>query len=735
MKPGHRSRGDVPGQLTSALPWPRMVGMTSRSRSLFPARFSAALLVAAAALCTAAQGNPSEPFTFLHITDTHITGAGKFGANLSAIAAEANAMTTPSAFVLASGDLTEMGFAAEYAKYQDLAAAFRMPVHNAMGNHEAKWSDWAKAGTSRFLKQPPWYSFTHGGVRFIALDSSIWLEHHGLLGITQLAWLCEELRQGDMPTVLFYHHCPGFLGDEDQLVRILANHNVRLVLVGHGHGFRTWKRDGIVFQMTKAGMGGKGAYRILEVADGCIRSLTKEVGKDAVLDTTVSLSRPGRPLVHIDEPSDDSVVTGSEVRIRASVADTPTTLGPLVYWIDGTSGTLKRTGDSAEAVCPLPRRPGRHTLRLTSTAVDGSEWTDSRTFRTDPEQREAWRRPVSTLEGAVQRPIAVQGDRAYLGCWGGAVECLARASGGIIWHANAGADVICRPAVSATGNAYVSTTDGRVLAFNDAGKTMWECRPELGAFDSGTSVQLAPLQSSPVLAAGLVLVGGDRAFYAVDQLTGKLRWKFPVGAMIQSRPVTVDNDNAVAFGAWDQTFYCVGVRDGALRWKTHIGELVYFSPANSDPAASGTRIVVCATPWKKPDPDIFCLDAANGNIVWKRRNPGEKSQCGFCSPCISEGKVYVNSLDGMLYCLALENGQEIWRAATGEEAYDNSPVVAGNRAYVGSVSGSVFCFAADTGAPLWEYAVSPSYLFASPAVAGDLLICPGMDGNVTALRR
>src|SRR5690242_7612750 len=115
-------------------------------------RFTACLC---AVLFACSFGFAAKPFTFVQITDTHITTSARFAPNLRAIIAEVNGMNPKPAFVLCTGDETEMGWAEEYATYNEIVSAFEMPVYKVMGNHETKWSNWGKQGGPRFLQSKP----------------------------------------------------------------------------------------------------------------------------------------------------------------------------------------------------------------------------------------------------------------------------------------------------------------------------------------------------------------------------------------------------------------------------------------------------------------------------------------------------------------------------------------------------------------------------------------------------
>src|SRR4029077_10981721 len=77
--------------------------------------------------------------------------------------------------------------------------------------------------------------------------------------------------------------------------------------------------------------------------------------------------------------------------------------------------------------------------------------------------------------------------------------------------------------------------------------------------------------SSPVVADGTLYFGsGDGNLYALDALTGDLRWKFKTGDVVHASPAFV---NGVVFvGSWDSYFYAVDAKTGKEKWRFHGGE-------------------------------------------------------------------------------------------------------------------------------------------------------------------
>ncbi|MCX6377696.1 MAG: PQQ-binding-like beta-propeller repeat protein, partial [Armatimonadetes bacterium] len=616
-----------------------------------------------------------------------------------------------------TGDLVEVGLSEEFAVFKSLIENFTMPVRTVPGNHETKWSNWGKLGPKKFLGDEPFYSFDHGGIHFVGLDSTLWLEHYGLIDQSQLAWLKADLDKAgrETPVVIFYHHMPGFLGGEQELLRLIRPYDVRLILVGHGHTFKTWMRNGLSIQECKGAMNDKGGYRILEVSGDEIRSYTKLVGEEKKPDGAISLSPVANQVVLIKPLN--GVHLGDKVLVRAMV------MKPMTKVEFGIDGEYQPVTPDATGICELDMSfsgvPGWRSVTVRATDAAGMEWSDSASVRIGPHEKEAWRLKVS---GAVERPATALGDRLYFGCWGGDVYCLDARTGREVWRHNVGSDVISRLAVEG-GLAYLGAADGRVFALDSStGEQVWEYRTE------------GPVLGSPALGEGKVFIGsGDCAFYALDAKSGALCWRYPMKRMSQTVPIYMNG--AVYFGAWDNYFHALRASDGKELWGFKTGATLYYSPANSDPATDGKRIVVTSYPGKGADPDIYCFNAKTGDLEWKRRNPGGKSICIFNSPFVSGDRFYIADIGGGLYCMRMADGKEIWRSKIGQTCYDNWPVVADGKVYVSGLRGNLVRFDAATGIREWAYSTGDGYLLASPTVWRDLVIIPSTDGAVTAIRR
>ena len=88
------------------------------------------------------------------------------------------------------------------------------------------------------------------------------------------------------------------------------------------------------------------------------------------------------------------------------------------------------------------------------------------------------------------------------------------------------------------------------------------------------------------------------------------------------------------------------------------------------------------------------------------------------SPAVVNGRVYVGSDDGKVYCLNATTGARLWSYTTGGPV-KSSPAVADGRVYVGSDDYNVYALNATTGARLWSYTTGNRILTSSPAVTSE----------------
>jgi hypothetical protein len=178
-----------------------------------------------------ARATVAESWSFVHASDTHIQASAV--ARTDRLRALVDSLRP--ALVLISGDLVRDALRvpeSEARGYYELfvreRARFTVPVWTVPGNHELFGIERMSSlvspthplyarGMYRHYLGPDYYSFTHGGIHFVALNTvdhdDLW--YYGNVDSVQLAWLERDLAAvpADMPVVTF-NHIPFFTSSE-----------------------------------------------------------------------------------------------------------------------------------------------------------------------------------------------------------------------------------------------------------------------------------------------------------------------------------------------------------------------------------------------------------------------------------------------------------------------------------------------------------------------------------------
>ncbi|WP_375384896.1 phosphodiesterase [uncultured Microbacterium sp.] len=195
--------------------------------------------------------------TIVHLSDTHLLdGNAPLGGRYDT---EANLIRTleaverlgvqPDAIVF-TGDLTDLGEPDAYrrlrAAVEPVAARLGAPVVWVAGNHDERPSLRRDLLDLEATEEPVTGVWDLGGLRLVALDSSVPGWHHGDLDAGQLAWLGEVLANpAPLGTLIALHHpplpshLPLFdileLREQSRLADAIAGSDVRGILAGHLH--------------------------------------------------------------------------------------------------------------------------------------------------------------------------------------------------------------------------------------------------------------------------------------------------------------------------------------------------------------------------------------------------------------------------------------------------------------------------------------------------------------------
>jgi outer membrane protein assembly factor BamB len=229
------------------------------------------------------------------------------------------------------------------------------------------------------------------------------------------------------------------------------------------------------------------------------------------------------------------------------------------------------------------------------------------------------------------------------------------------------------PAADARG-VYALFDSGDFAAFSHDGEPLWrrDLNETFGPIQNGHD-----FGSSPRL-------DGDRLYVHVSHLgpsyvtalsarNGEVAWKAempPEGGW--STPLAVDGpEGRLVLISRAGGVAALGAETGEERW-SHPGE---WSQATAIPSLAHSRGIVVVPSMNRGESFGVSLDVPQ-QVLWK----AERASNHYSSPLAHDGRVYLVNTVGVIFCLDLESGRELWTQRAGGPSWA-SAIAAGDRLY------------------------------------------------------
>ncbi|UCE74656.1 MAG: PQQ-binding-like beta-propeller repeat protein [Methanomassiliicoccales archaeon] len=277
-----------------------------------------------------------------------------------------------------------------------------------------------------------------------------------------------------------------------------------------------------------------------------------------------------------------------------------------------------------------------------------------------------WKTKISSnpgLSGVTSSPTIVN-EKVFVGSFDfkggtGYLFCLSEEDGNVLWKNSTFSSVYFSSPCVLEDRVYVGT---------------------MGLYNS-TTLQWAP----------------PYGLFCFDAKSGVLHWNFSVDGSVGSSPTIVNKK--IVFSSKDGYLYCLNASDGNLKWKEHIGLSV------SSPAIGKDAIYVGSGEMSKSGM-FYCFDF-DGTKLWEYEPNGAVQS----SPAICGDYVYfaTNVKNGTVYCLNRSSGQLVWHYRPFPEQFIiSSPAIADGKMYIASDNGRLYCFFGETPTLAVNVSASPS---------------------------
>lgn len=574
---------------------------------------------------------------FVHITDSHI-GTKQGDKNLQELIPVINQMKPKPAFIINTGDITNLGTEPEFSLYSLLIHQFDIPVYNVLGNHEVRWSDGGKLRFEHYFGKR-YYSFNYRKLHFIVLDDSITLQNHGHFFQNQLDWLKSDLAslKKNTPVIIGFHHWPlreaNLVDNGNMLFDVIRPYNVIAMIIGHGHVNRIETYENITLLMTK-GMA-NGGYKLFDVSDKEITAYNFELGKTIASDTIKI------PLKRIIPPAPE---------MTASVK-----LHPEIIWQTRIDDGLQFPPASGDGKLFYGTNAGY--LFALDTGSGKTVWK-------------------IRVNGTILSSPLYQSNTIYFTSLGGAVYAVSASDGSLIWKYQTLGSIISPPQL-ANGMIYFSSGDFNFYAIDaKTGTLKWKY---------GTDKQATAKAN---VSFGKVYFGtwGGKA-YGLDGLTGMLDWTDPIGDSTYlwspaiTDPITVDS--TIVFSAYEMVenhlksrVFSIDAFSGKTVWSSYTRSFV-TNPVYLD----DTVYVFCQSQ------HIVALDGKTGETIW---TTPVKNSVLASNVANKNGKFYIPMFQGELRIFDPISQQELCLIPISKTGFlFSGPIIIDDVCYQSAFDGTV----------------------------------------------
>ena len=623
------------------------------------------------------QSQDPQSFQFAYFSDTHVALDRNITENREMLKAIRD-YSNP-AFAINGGDVTDYGWAGEYDNYQALKDDFGIKTYENMGNHDVRWSP---QGEKIFRERlsAPYQFFTHQGIFFAILDSTVPLSHWGHITNHQISLLLSQLQAlpPGMPIIIALHHWVGrdqvMIFNEIELMKAIRPFNVKLILTGHGHNDLLWKWDTYECTMNRGLY--QGSWQTVEVDHemGEIRlsRYTKETGKLQLL-TQIPLEQPNRDaflnmdmaLAHVGDPP------YSHYRVNTDPWQ-PWTEETLPKFEKGENLLYFRNPKGIqifEANQPNNQLPELKATKLETNNASPGELMGHIHQANGEVLLSTLNGQVFTFNDETQKPTLRLKTTGYI-------------------HAT--------PASTST-HLYFGASNGIIRAIDRKnGTTDW------------TAQLPGPVYARPIIAQNTLVVGNHGAFFGFDPDTGKQLWRTPMPksntAFTQSEPCT--DGTRVYITCWDSHSYCLDAKSGDLIWRKPCQDRTFaFSPAIGSPCLDDDSVYCVAN-----GNGLFRFNKLTGEQQYELAAPGDKF--GHSSPVHHEGRIYAGGLgdNGSVWCVDAKKGEVIWECKTGSVIYDSSPTIGHGLLAIGNANGTLSIIRISDGKLLTQHRLGGLFL-------------------------
>ncbi|HEX8856415.1 MAG TPA: PQQ-binding-like beta-propeller repeat protein [Thermoleophilaceae bacterium] len=215
------------------------------------------------------------------------------------------------------------------------------------------------------------------------------------------------------------------------------------------------------------------------------------------------------------------------------------------------------------------------------------------------------------------------------------------------------------------------------------------------------------IEFQPVLAKNtLYFQKNNGEAYAVNALTGKVRWRKHIARLAASSPAV--SGKRAFFTTLSGRIVALNTKNGRILWARNLG-----SRSESSPLVIGDKLY-----FGSESGEVYGMRQRDGRVLWTYQAGGDVT----AGPAYSNGLLYFGDYGGNMQAVRRTNGHLVWKTHTSglplgrSGGFYATPAVAFGRVYAGNLDRKVYSFSARSGKIAWSHTTG-AYVYAATAVA------------------
>lgn len=586
----------------------------------------------------------AQNFKYAFVTDTHV-GTQTGEEDLRRTVADINKQTDL-AFVLLTGDITEMGTNDELKLAKEIISGIKIPYYVIPGNHDTGWSE---SGGVSFIKAfgADKFTFDHNGYRFIACASGPYVRmSDGHIPRDATVWLDSLLSKTPktMP-IVFINHYPldNSLDNWYEATDRLKKKNIQYAICGHGHVNKAYDFEGIAGTMGRSNLRAKdsiGGYNIVSMLKDSVYFAVKRPGGELKETWRQIALRP--------------FVNNERLYERPSFAINEKYKNATTLWSYHSAANVVNTPAYANNIAVFGNSLGTiEALNLKSGKV---LWN----FNT---------------KGAIYSSPVISKGLVIFGSGDGNVYALKLSNGKLAWKKAAQKSVLGSPVVN-DNYVFIGASDNTFTAYEiQTGNIKWQFKDVEGT-----------IVGKPLIYQNKIIFGSwGRHLYALDIFTGALVWKWNNGhgnRMFSPAMATpVATNGTIYIAAPDRYLTAIDANTGETLWRNKEATV-----RESIGLAADSSLVYGKT--MQDHIVAYKTSRTDEGIAWKY-NAGFGYEHTPSDLIERNGKLYFGTKNGTIYCVDPKANKTIWAHKVDNAMVNTFKVINDNTILVSTMDGLV----------------------------------------------